>query len=81
MNRFLTHRTSNQRAIQFPLPFKCLDIFNQFRFSPLALQDEDDERDIIKAIPISRQQSSGRFDTVIVLKTDEVESTGLAGKL
>ena len=55
-------------------------MFNQFKFSPLSLQDEDDERDIVKAIPISRQQSSGCFDTVIVLKTDEAESTGLAGK-
>lgn len=81
LNTFLTriHRTSNQRANLFPLPIKCLDVFNQIKFSPLGLQDEDEERDIVKAIPISRQLPSGRFDTVIVLKTDDAESTGLAG--
>lgn len=81
LNTFLTHCTSNQRANLFPLPFKLLNVYNQFKFSPLGLQDEDDERDVVKAIPISRQLPSGRFDTVIVLKTDNVESTGLAGTL
>ena len=82
LNTFLTHRTSNQRANLFPLPFNRLDVYNQFKFCPLDLQDEEDaeERDIVKAIPISRQLPSGRFDTVIVLKTDNAESTGLAGK-
>lgn len=81
LNTFLSssHRTSNQRANLFPLPFKHLDVYNQFKFSPLGLQDEDEERDIVKAIPISKQLPSGRFDTVIVLKTDNAESTGLAG--
>jgi hypothetical protein len=64
------------------LPFKHLDVYNQFKFSPLGLQDDEvvEERDIVKAIPISRQLPSGRFDTVIILKTDNAESTGLAGK-
>jgi hypothetical protein len=82
LNTFLTQRTSNQRANLFPLPFRCLGVYNQFKFSPHGLQDEDgaEERDIVKAIPISKQLPSGRFDTVIVLKTDNAESTGLAGK-
>ena len=79
LNTFLTHRTSNQRANLFPLPFNRLDVYNQFKFSPFGLQDEEEERDIVKAIPISRHLPSGRFDTVIVLKTDNAKSTGLAG--
>lgn len=81
LNTFLnsTHRTSNQRANLFPLPFNRLNVYNQFKFSPFGLQDEEEERDVVKAIPISRHLPSGRFDTVIVLKTDNAESTGLAG--
>ena len=82
LNTFLTQRTSNQRANLFPLPFNRLDVYNQFKFCSLSLQDEEGEekRDIVKAIPISRQLPLGRFDTVIVLKTDNAESTGLAGR-
>jgi hypothetical protein len=62
------------------LPFKHLDVFNQFKFHPIRLQDDDEERDVVKAIPVSKRLPSGRFDTVIVLKTDDAESTGLAGR-
>ena len=50
-------------------------------FCPFNLQDdeEEEERDIVKAIPVSKRFPSGRFDTVIVLKTDNAESTGLTG--
>jgi len=66
--------------MQYPLPFKHLDVFNQFKFCPFNLQDEEEEeRDIVKAIPVSKCFPSGRFDTVIVLKTDNAESTGLTG--
>ena len=81
LNRFLDKRTSNHRAMQYPLPFKHLDVFNQFKFCPFNLQDdEEEERDIVKAIPVSKRFPSGRFDTVIVLRTDNAESTGLTGE-
>ncbi|RDB30888.1 hypothetical protein Hypma_004899 [Hypsizygus marmoreus] len=79
LNLFLTPRTSNQTAALYPLPFKKLDIYHQFKFHPSSLQDDEEESDIVKAIPISKTNPHGRFDTVIVLKGDAAEATGVAG--
>ena len=50
-----------------------------FRFHPEALQDEGSEDDVVKALPVSSKDPFGRFDTVVVLVSDEAESTGLKG--
>lgn len=79
LNQFLIRRTSNHMAHTYPLPFSKLDVFYQFKFSPHALQDDEDETDVVKATPTSSKCPSGRFDPVIVLYTDEAEATGMAG--
>jgi Plavaka transposase len=79
LNQFLTRRTSNNVAHTHPLPFSKLDVFHQFKFSPHALQDDDEESDVVKAMPTSSKQLSGRFDPVVVLYTDDAEATGMAG--
>ena len=38
-----------------------------------------EEHDPVKAFPSTGKKSTGRFDTVIVLKDDGAESTGMEG--
>lgn len=64
----------------YTLPFKKLNVFHQFKFQPHALQDDDDETNIVIAIPISHTSPSGQFDTIIALKTDDAKATGLRGE-
>ena len=54
-----------------------------FHFHPKYIHDverEEEENDVVKAIPKSTQLSFGRFDTVVVITKDDAESTGLAGE-
>ncbi|KAI1785454.1 hypothetical protein LXA43DRAFT_976229 [Ganoderma leucocontextum] len=60
------------------LPFNALDVYHQLKFNPEALEDDEEENDVVKAIPAFGPHSA-RFDTVVVLHTDEAESTGLRG--
>ncbi|KIK57125.1 hypothetical protein GYMLUDRAFT_247378 [Collybiopsis luxurians FD-317 M1] len=62
-------------ALQGSLPFKSLDVWHQFKFMPQILLDEDGICEIVKATPISTTNSIPRLDTVIVLDSDEAEST------
>jgi hypothetical protein len=41
------------------------------------LQDEIEESDVVKAIPISSKLPSGHFDPVVVLQTNDAEATGM----
>ena len=50
-----------------------------FRFHPEEIQDDEEEKDIVKAIPMSARLRHGHFDTVVVITKDEAESTGLHG--
>ena len=61
------------------LPFKHLDVYNMFRFHPEGIQDDEEEKDLVKAFPRSAEHPDGHFDTVIVMVGKEAESTGLAG--
>lgn len=81
LNRFLEHglRSTNQVAVSNPLPFQCLDVFTQFRFHPASLHNEDNECDTVKASPITKKMPAGRFDTVVALRMDHAEATGLQG--
>lgn len=74
----LTPNPINARQLHhyYHLPFNRLDVFHQFKFHPTGLQDGDEERDTVKAVP-KIQKSPARFDTVVVLHTNEAESTGV----
>lgn len=65
-----------QEALTKDLPFKRLDVYHLFKFSPERLEEGQDVKDVVKASPLK----GGRFDTVIVLTGEEAESVGLAGK-
>lgn len=74
-------QATKQQALQGILPFNNLDVWHQYKFSPSNLFDDDADgvREIVKAIPISTKSHTPRFDTVIVLDTDEAESTAVQG--
>jgi hypothetical protein len=80
LNSFLEPRVSNQTLNTSTLPFSQLDVYKMFRFRPVALNDDKEEHDIVKAIPKSQVLPHGRFDTVVVIIEDDAESHGLAGK-
>jgi hypothetical protein len=84
LNSFLHNPTTNQRAQFYTLPFDCLDVWTQFKFQPHNLQDNSDidseEKDTVKSIPKnSPHQPNGQFDTVVALRSNEAESTGVEG--
>ena len=83
LNSFLppAQRADKVTALQGSLPFKSLDVWHQFKFMPSNLSDEDGIYEIVKAIPISARTSVPRLDTVIVLDSDEAESTAVQGEL
>jgi len=80
LNTFLDSFIYNRSLDSTPLPFNHIDVFNMFCFHPVSLNDEEEEYDLVKAMPISKSLPAGCFDTVIVLDKDEAESTGMAGK-
>ena len=60
----------------------CLDVWTQFKFQPHNLSDisDSEETDTVKAIPKnSLHEPNGCFDTIVVLRSDEAESTGVEG--
>ncbi|PPQ87217.1 hypothetical protein CVT26_016215 [Gymnopilus dilepis] len=61
-----------------PLSFQKVDVYDMFCFHPEELQDEEDEKDLVKAIGKSAKFPHGRFDTVVVYVRDDGESTGVA---
>ncbi|KAF8905579.1 hypothetical protein CPB84DRAFT_1625246, partial [Gymnopilus junonius] len=81
LNTFLDPSPLHQRALETAaLPITHLDVYNMFRFHRVALHDEiEGEKDIVRAMPKSAKLPNGRFDTVVVMTTDEAESHGLAG--
>lgn len=62
-----------------PLPFDAVDIFTNCQFVRPALHDEPDEKELVRALPISKSHPFGHFDTVVFYGTDNAESTGLLG--
>lgn len=83
LNSLLPHaqQVSNHQALQGTLPFNNLDIWHQYKFSPSNLFDDDSDgvREIVKAVPICHKSHIPRFDTVVILDTDEAESTAVQG--
>lgn len=74
-------QVSKHHAMQGILPFTNLDIWHQYKFFPSNLFDDssDSIQEIIKAVPIHQKSHIPRFDTVIILHSDEAESTAVQG--
>ena len=81
INQFTSRPIGQRQLDQTPLSFSKVDVYKMFRFHPEEIQDNEEENDIIKAIPMSGRLPHGRFDTVVVIVKDEAESTGLHGEL
>jgi hypothetical protein len=80
LNAFTTNKVSNRHLDHSKLPFHHVDVYNMFRFHPQGIQDDEEENDLVRALPRSAQNPRGRFDTVIAILNDRAESTGLDGK-
>jgi len=84
INSFNDDTLAGGRLRQASLPFNSLDIYHGFRFSLSSLEDDidvgDEETDSVKAKPRTTGGSPSRFDTVVVMVSDECQSTGLQGK-
>ncbi|KAH9917785.1 uncharacterized protein B0H18DRAFT_883398, partial [Fomitopsis serialis] len=60
------------------MPFDRVDVFHGFKFAPEPLTDSKEETDAVRARPSFGEQPA-RFDTVVVLREDDAEATGLQG--
>jgi len=80
LSKFQTNPVTSRLLDLHALPFTKVDVYDMFRFHPDSLQDGEKEKDIAKAMPPSKQLPHGRFDPVVVMVSDEAESTGLAGQ-
>jgi hypothetical protein len=85
LQSFLTQPRSGHALRNIPLPFDRLDVYHMFKFAPTALDDRSREGDdggedcqTVKAVP-SVLGKPARFDTVVVLHSEDAEATGLAG--
>ena len=78
INLFSSHPMSARNALLHNLPFQRLDIYHTFKFHPAGLEEDEEVCDVIKAAPQGKKLPA-RFDTAIVLHTDDAESTGLEG--
>ncbi|PPQ73776.1 hypothetical protein CVT26_011510, partial [Gymnopilus dilepis] len=79
LNRFTDKPVVQRLLDQIPLSFTKVNVYKMFRFHPEAMQDDEVEEDLVKAIPRSAALPHGHFDTVIVLVNDKAESIGVAG--
>jgi hypothetical protein len=61
-------------------PIDTVDVFTRFRFSPDQLNEDNEVADIVRAVPPSEELPDGRFDTVVVMDSDEAEATAMAGR-
>lgn len=78
-----SQQVSKLTALESPLPFTSVDVWHHYKFCPTNLLNADSDAvfETVKAIPISRHSATPRFDTVIVLDSDEAEATAVEGKL
>ncbi|KAF5388791.1 hypothetical protein D9757_005570 [Collybiopsis confluens] len=60
------------------LPFFAVDVWHQIKFTPVKLLDVP-EQTILRAFPVTMTGLSPRYDTVLVLDSDEAESTAVRG--
>ncbi|KAJ3504237.1 hypothetical protein NLJ89_g8041 [Agrocybe chaxingu] len=72
-------RLSARNLTDTALPFSKVNVYNMFHFAPSSLHDDDDEKDVIKAIGSSSNMPNGRFDTVVVIVSETAHATGIKG--
>ncbi|CAA7260292.1 unnamed protein product [Cyclocybe aegerita] len=72
-------RLSARNLTDTALPFSKVNVYNMFHFAPSSLHDDDDEKDVIKAIGSSSNMPNGRFDTVVVIVSEMAHATGIKG--
>ncbi|KAJ3779834.1 hypothetical protein GGU10DRAFT_381687 [Lentinula aff. detonsa] len=74
------NQATKTTALDGNLPFTAVDVWHQFKLTPEKLLDPP-EQAILKAFPIWRGTSGSapRYDTVLVLDSDEAESTAVQG--
>ncbi|KAJ3967517.1 hypothetical protein EV361DRAFT_973150 [Lentinula raphanica] len=65
-------------ALEGLIPFSTLEVWHGFGLLPAKVLDEP-EKSLIKARPLSSNNKSARFDTVLVLERDEAQSTAVQG--
>ncbi|KAE9389336.1 hypothetical protein BT96DRAFT_835060 [Gymnopus androsaceus JB14] len=68
-------KSSIQDAVNYPIPFERVNVYNSFKSAPTSLEDDVDEKDVVKASPLH----GGRFDTVVVLTGDTAEAVSFTG--
>ncbi|KAJ3713553.1 hypothetical protein C8R42DRAFT_593065 [Lentinula raphanica] len=68
-----------KRALSGYIPFTTLEVWHNLKLIPSTVLDET-EKAHIKARPLSSNHKSARFDTVIVLESDEAQSTAVQGE-
>lgn len=73
-----TDRVRQSIFLDAELPFSALDVWHRFKLIPNSLGF--DHQEVIKAMP-SFGDSIARFDTVMILDTDEAESTAVQGMI
>ena len=81
LNSFTDNPIGQRHLDHASLSFTKVDVYNMFRFHPQGIHDEEEEKDLVKAIPKSEKLPRGRFDTVIALINDKAEATGLEGMI
>jgi hypothetical protein len=75
-----SNRVKRKDLHQAPLPFTTLEVWHQFKIQMPSLLDKDTVQETVKAIPSQRNGENGRFDTVVVIVSEEAESTSLRGE-
>ncbi|KAF9552906.1 hypothetical protein CPC08DRAFT_619481, partial [Agrocybe pediades] len=79
LNAYADKPTNQRRLPDLDLPFTKVNVYSMFRFHPESIQDGEEEKDVVKAMPKSARLPHGRFDTVIVNYKDNAMSTGVEG--
>lgn len=77
---FLDHSVADRRLSEASLPIQAVDVFTSFRFTRDQLNEDNEQSDIVRALPISKSVPCGQFDTVVVMDSDEAEATALTGQ-
>ncbi|EPT00491.1 hypothetical protein FOMPIDRAFT_1122305 [Fomitopsis schrenkii] len=66
-----------ERASSY-LPFSCIDTFHTLKFSTVSLSDDQVEHNMVRARPAMGSEPA-RFDSVVILRDDNAEATGVQG--
>ncbi|EPS93195.1 hypothetical protein FOMPIDRAFT_94087 [Fomitopsis schrenkii] len=70
--------SQEQERVSSYLPFSRIDTFHTLKFSTVSLSDDQLEHDMVRARPAMGSEPA-RFDTVVVLRDDNAEATGVQG--